>query len=56
MTWHIEKMTGYTIKFPYIAIDPACPPGRHPTRNCGCKVFRTEAEARHYIEEKQCCT
>lgn len=51
--WRIEKMTGFTIKYPYIVIDPACPPGRHPTRNCGCRVFRTMAEAEQYKGEKE---
>lgn len=51
--WAVEKMTGFRISHPYAAHDPACPPGRHPTRDCGCRVFRTIAEAEAYIAEVQ---
>jgi hypothetical protein len=27
---------------------PGCPDGPHPTRNCGCRVFKTPAEAETY--------
>lgn len=51
--WCIQRMTGFTIKHPFIVLDPACPPGRHPTRNCGCQVFRTMAEAEKYRDQQQ---
>jgi hypothetical protein len=47
--WEIVPMTGFRISHPYIARAPNCPKERHPTRDCGCKVFRTTAEAATYI-------
>lgn len=41
-----------TISHPYIAQNPACPEGRHPTRECGCKVFRTVKQAEAYEREQ----
>jgi hypothetical protein len=50
----ITRMKGGsgTISHPWVAVDPQCPPDRHPTRWCGCKVFRTVAEAETYIAER----
>lgn len=53
--WRIETMSGgsRTITHPYIAVAPGCPTERHPTRECGCKVFRTTAAAEEYIAERR---
>lgn len=51
--WEIVTMSGYRISHPYLARDPQCPKQRHPTRNCGCEVFKTVAEANKYIEAKE---
>lgn len=48
----VERMSGFRISHPYIAIDPKCPPGRHPTRDCRCRVFKTEREAYAYAEQE----
>jgi hypothetical protein len=50
--WSVEHMPGFRISHPYVAHDPACPSGPHPTRNCGCRVFRTIADAEAYIAEQ----
>lgn len=50
--WTVQRVTGFTLTHPWAAHDPACPDGPHPTRDCGCRVFRTESEARTYIQEK----
>ena len=52
-SWIVKTMTGFRISHPYIAVDPACPDGRHPTRDCGCKVFKTRDEADAYVETKR---
>lgn len=48
--WRVKRMTGGTgtISHPWIVLDPACPEGRHPTRDCGCAVFRTLPAALAY--------
>jgi hypothetical protein len=51
--WEIVTMTGFRISHPYLARDPKCPKDRHPTRDCGCKVFKTTAEATRYIASKE---
>lgn len=51
--WKVERMTGYKISHPFIVLDPTCPPGRHPTRDCGCKVFKTEREANSYSDRME---
>ncbi|HEY9249370.1 MAG TPA: hypothetical protein VIO38_09575 [Rariglobus sp.] len=50
-TWRIASMTGgsRTITHGVIAVAPGCPDGRHPTRDCGCKVFRSRAAAEAYV-------
>lgn len=47
--WLVEPLPGFRVTCPYIAHDPNCPPGPHPTRNCRCRVFRTKAAAYSYI-------
>lgn len=54
--WAVERVKGYAISHPYVAHDPACPPGPHPTRNCGCQVFRTRDQAAEYVTERQAAT
>ena len=51
--WSIDRMPGFRISHPYVAHDPDCPPGPHPTRGCRCKVFRTPDEAQAYIDEQE---
>lgn len=53
-TWRIETMRGGsgTMTHPVIAVAPGCPAERHPTRDCGCKVFRNRAQAQAYIDER----
>lgn len=52
--WTVQRMSGFRISHPFIVTNPACPEGRHPTfgGKCGCKVFRTEAEAQAYADER----
>lgn len=50
--WAVVKMTGTVMRHPWLARDPKCPEGRHPTRDCGCKVFMTSDAAERYIAEK----
>ena len=50
--WLIHRTRGYTMSHPIIVTAPGCPTERHPTRDCGCRVFRTEADAREYIAER----
>lgn len=50
--WVIRQMTGTLMWHSLIVANPACPEGRHPTRECGCKVFRTRAEAEKYAGEQ----
>lgn len=52
--WRIQPMRGGsgTISHSVIAIAPGCPDTRHPTRDCGCKVFRSRAQAEAYIREQ----
>jgi len=50
--WEVKTMTGYRINSPYIVTDPACPEGRHPTRDCGCRVFKTKKAAQAYADQK----
>lgn len=54
-TWQIKPMSGGsgTISHPIIAVAPGCPDGRHPTRDCGCKVFRNLKQAEAYVAEKE---
>jgi hypothetical protein len=51
--WQVVRMTGTQMRHPYLARDPKCPEQRHPTRECGCRVFRTTAEAEAYIAHKE---
>lgn len=52
-TWQVVHMTGTQMRHPYLARDPKCPQERHPTRDCGCKVFRTVRDAEAYIATKE---
>lgn len=49
--WKVEAMPGFRINSPYVAHDPRCPSGPHPTRACRCRVFRTRSAAWSYISE-----
>ena len=51
--WEIVQMTGFRINSPYMARDPKCPKERHPTRNCGCRVFKTKKAAQEYIDHHE---
>jgi hypothetical protein len=53
-SWTIDAIRGGsgTISHSVIAIAPGCPTSRHPTRDCGCKVFRKRADAEAYISER----
>jgi hypothetical protein len=31
---------------------PGCPEGPHPTRDCGCRVFKDPEAAQHYANQK----
>lgn len=42
-----------TISHGFVAVAPGCPNGRHPTRDCGCRVFKTDAEAAAYVTEQE---
>lgn len=50
--WPIKTMTGTYMRHNLIVVNPACPEGRHPTRDCGCKVFAKQADAQRYAREK----
>ena len=50
--WQIVVMAGFRISHPYIAVAPGCEARPHPTRTCGCKVFRTIKEAQAYIDAR----
>lgn len=41
-----------TISHAWVTVAPGCPDGRHPTRDCGCRVHRTEAAAHAYIAQQ----
>lgn len=53
--WRIKSMSGGsgTISHSVIAVAPGCPEEQHPTRDCGCKVFRNRAQAEAYIAEQE---
>lgn len=42
--WRVRRVKSRTfnISSPWVAQAPGCPDGPHPTRDCQCKVFRTE--------------
>lgn len=42
-----------TISHGWAVTAPGCPDGRHPTRDCGCHLFKTHAEAEEYINEQK---
>lgn len=50
--WKVERMGSTYLRTPYIVTDPSCPKGRHPTRNCGCEVFKSKAKAEAYADRK----
>lgn len=52
--WRVSRIKSRTlnISHPFIAQAPGCPDGPHPTRDCGCQVFRTEAQAHAYADSK----
>lgn len=50
--WDIARMDGFRISHPFIVRNPTCPKERHPTRDCGCRVFRTMREAETYRDER----
>ena len=50
--WQIVQMAGFRISHPWIAVAPGCKAVPHPTRTCGCKVFRTTKEAQAYIDAR----
>lgn len=49
--WTAHRMRGgsRTLSHGWIAVAPECPLERHPTRDCGCTVFRTPDEAAAFI-------
>lgn len=51
--WRIETMRGGsgTITHSLIAVAPGCPTERHPTRDCGCRAFRSRAQAQAYVDQ-----
>lgn len=53
--WSVVAMRGGsgTITHPVIAVAPGCPDGRHPTRDCLCRVFRSRPLADAYIAEQE---
>ena len=51
--WQVVRMDGFRISHPFLARDPKCPEERHPTRDCGCQVFRTLDAADAYIAEQE---
>lgn len=51
--WEVVQMDGWTSTHPVLARGPECPPARHPTRDCPCKVFRSTAQAEAYVAERQ---
>jgi len=52
--WRVDRIKTRTlnISHPWVAQAPGCPDGPHPTRDCGCKVFRTAADAHTYVDEQ----
>jgi len=54
-SWKVQRISGFTLSHPYAAHNPACPEGPHPTRSCGCRVFRSIEEAHAYIAERTAC-
>lgn len=47
--WRVKEMSGYRISHPFIAVAPGCPDDRHPTRDCGCAVFKTMEAAMDHV-------
>lgn len=33
------------------AVDPDCPPAAHGIRNCRCRAFKRDSDAREYIRQ-----
>jgi hypothetical protein len=55
--WRVARLDkgrrgNYTINSPWISRAPGCPPSRHPTRDCGCKVHKSIEAAVRYVEEQ----
>lgn len=50
-SWTVDAISGFRITSPYVAHDPVCPSGPHPTRHCRCRVFRTRSLAWSYISQ-----
>lgn len=46
--WKVKRMKHTYARTPFIVVNPECPPGRHPTRDCGCRVFKSEKKADEY--------
>lgn len=53
MSWYVKPIPGFKMSHPYVAHDPNCREGPHPTRDCRCKVFKTVAAAEAYIKEEK---
>lgn len=55
--WRVVTMTGRaarnTISHPVMAVSPTCEPVPHPTRECGCKPFRSTAQAQAYVAQRE---
>lgn len=47
--WMVHRIR-HSLTHPWLATAPGCPLDRHPTRWCGCRVFRTEAGALDYAK------
>lgn len=47
--WRVERMSGFRISHPFVAVAPGCVTEPHPTRDCGCKVFTDREAADTYI-------
>jgi hypothetical protein len=64
MSWQVYRVTAAThnrdgkprprvgTANSFVARAPGCPEGPHPTRDCGCRIFKNPADAEAYANEK----
>lgn len=52
-TWRTRKIYSYGFGTNILAVAPGCPIGPHGIRDCGCRAFRSYAQANEYIREQK---
>lgn len=50
--WTVKQLPGFRINPAIVVTAPGCPDGPHPTRHCGCRVFRLRRAAQTYADQK----